>query len=135
MKKFLIIALAISLGGCSTPFGQKISAFVESVKIAATATVSPEAIYVARNAFDAVEVSATNYLLLDKCPIKAPFCRDPSATAKLVPAIRAGRVARNNATQFLTDHPGQLGAQGLMDALTASTDAIKQILSNYHVGS
>lgn len=132
MKKFLIIALALGLGGCQ---GTRFGDFIASVESAATGTVSPASIYLARNAFDAVEVSATNYLNLKKCPVQAPFCRDPGATAKLVPAIRAGRVARNNASQFLIDHPNQLGAQGLYDALLSSTETIKQILAQYKIGT
>lgn len=131
MKKLLIIALALTLSGCA---GTRLGAFIATVESAATGTVSPEAIYIARNAFDTVEVSATNYLTLKKCPTNAPFCRDPVATAKLIPAIRSGRVARNNATQFLKDHPNQLGTQGLYDALTSSTDTIKQILAQYNIG-
>lgn len=136
MKKFFIIGLlaigAIGLGGCQ---GTKFGDFVNTIKSAATGTISPEAIYIARNAYDAAEASATNYISLKRCPVQAPFCRDPQATAALIPAIRSGRVARNNATQFLKDHPNQLGTQGLYDALTSSTDTIKQILAQYKIGS
>lgn len=133
MKKLLIILLAgFTLAGC---VGTRLGSFIATVESAATGTVSPAAIYIARNSFDAVEVSATNYLLLKKCPTNAPFCRDPKATADLIPAIRSGRVARNNATQFLTDHPNQLGTQGLYDALTTATDTIKSILDKYNIGN
>lgn len=132
MKKILILCTALFLASCAdTKFGQ----FVASVESAATGTVSPAAIYIARNSFDAIEVSATNYLLLKKCPINAPFCRDAGATAKLIPAIRSGRVARNNATQFLIDHPNQLGTQGLYEALTTATSTIQTILTQYNIGN
>lgn len=131
MKKILIILMALSLAGCA---GTRFGTFVATIESAASGTVSPEAIYIARNAFDTVEVSATNYLNLKHCPTNASFCRDKVATAKLIPAIRSGRVARNNATQFLKDHPNQLGTQGLYDALTTSTDTIKQILAQYNIG-
>ncbi len=129
MKKIIgIIILTIALGGCQgTQFGN----FIANIQNAASGTISPQAIYVAANTFDAVEVSATNYLNLKKCPIGAPFCRSPVATKALIPAIRAGRVARNNALQFVQDHPGQLGLQGLYDALTSATDAIQKILIQY----
>lgn len=134
MKKILIIPTllaALVVSGCA---GTRFGTFISTVESAATGTVSPEAIYIARNAFDAVEVSATNYLNLKRCPISAPFCRDPTATAQLIPAIRSGRDARNAATQFLKQHPNQLGTQGLYDALTSSTDTIKGILARYNVG-
>lgn len=135
MKKILIIALALTLGGCATQFGERISSIVSTVESVASGTVSPQSIYIARNAFDTVEVSATNYLTLKKCPINAPFCRDPIATAQLIPAIRSGRDARNAASLFLKQHPNQLGTQGLYDALTTSTDTIKGILTRYNVGN
>lgn len=135
MKQIFIIAvLAATLGGCQGTNFAKLSDFVHSVESASTGSVPPASIYLARNAFDAAEASATNYLNLHKCPNQAPFCRDPKATAALVPAIRSGRVARNNATQFLKDHPNQLGTQGLYDALLSSTDTIKRILAQYGIG-
>lgn len=135
MKKIIIAALALSLGGCATQFGERISSAISTIESVASGTVSPQAIYIARNAFDTVEVSATNYLNLKRCPTNAPFCRDPSATAQLIPAIRSGRDARNAATLFLKQHPNQLGTQGLYDALTTSTDTIKGILARYNVGN
>lgn len=132
MKKILVvIALSLTLSGCA---GTRLGDFIATVQSAATGTVSPEAIYIARNAFDTVEVSATNYLLLKRCPTNAPFCRDPAATKQLIPAIRSGRDARNAASLFLKQHPNQLGTQGLYDALTTSTSTIKQILARYNVG-
>lgn len=135
MKKLLIILLSLSLAGCATQFGERIGNVVSTIESAATGTVSPQAIYIARNAFDTIEVSATNYLTLKRCPTNAPFCRDPNATAQLIPAIRSGRDARNAATLFLKQHPNQLGSQGLYDALTTSTDTIKNILARYNVGN
>lgn len=134
MKRILIVAaLALSVAGCSTQFGQRMTALVDTIEAGVSATVSPEAIYVAANTFDAVEVTATNYLNLKKCPTGAPFCRDPGATKAIIPAIRSGRVARTNAIQFLKDHPGELGTQGLYDALTSATSTIKSILAQYKV--
>lgn len=135
MKKIILISAALLLSGCATQFGERISSVVSILESAATGTVSPQAIYIARNAFDTVEVSATNYLTLKRCPISAPFCRDPKATALLIPAIRSGRDARNAATLFLKQHPNQLGSQGLYDALTTSTDTIKGILARYNMGN
>jgi hypothetical protein len=131
MKKLLIIALALSLGGCA---GTKVGDFIGTIESAATGSVSPEAIYIARNAFDTVEVSARNYLSLPRCPKQAPICRDPSVTPQLIDAVRSGKDARNAATVFLKQHPNQLGSQGLYDALTTATSTIKTILARYNVG-
>lgn len=133
MKKILIVAaMALSLGGCA---GTRVGDFIGTIESVATGSVSPSAIYIARNAFDTVEVSATNYLSLPRCPKQAPICRDPGVTPQLVSAVRSGRDARNAATTFLKTHPGQLGSQGLYDALTTSTDTIKGILARYNVGN
>lgn len=132
MKKLLAITtlmLTISLGGCA---GTRIGDFINTIKSAATGTVSPAAIYIARNAFNAVEVSADNYINLKECPNQAPFCHDHNAAAELITLVRSGRVARTNATQFLKDHPNELGPQGLYDALTTATDTIKAILVKYN---
>ena len=137
MKKLLaIVLLSVSLGGCATPFFQKL----EGVASAITgATVSPAAIIVLASSYDALEATAKNYInpaLNKRCNgTNGPICRDPGATVEINKAIRSGRVARNNAKQFLRDHPGQLGTQGLYDALQTSVDTLKKIFANYSIGA
>lgn len=131
MNKIILIALAISLGACST---------LERLKTAAEAvgefTVSPQAVVIASNTFDALEVTATNYLKLKSCrKVSTIICRDATATALIVPAVRAGRVARNNLQQFLADHPNQLGPTGAFDALNASISTIQGVFAQYKVGT
>jgi hypothetical protein len=129
-----VALLALSLAGCATgSFGAKVA----SVASALTgATVSPQAIIVLADSFDAVEVTAKNYISLPRCTgANGPVCRNPAATIAINSAIRSGRVARNNAKQFLRDHPGQLGTQGLYDALQTSIDTLKSIFAQYSVGT
>lgn len=96
--------------------------------------VSPTAVIVAGNSFDALEATATNYLRLPKCVTGGtPICRNPKATAIIIPAVRSGRVARNNLEQFLTDHPGQLGPQGLYDALSASINTLRGAFTQFGI--
>lgn len=129
MKKiFLALTLAVSLAGCAT--------FTKTWDAVTGATVSPAAVIVAANAFDALEVTATNYLRLKKCTgTNGPVCRDPAATAKIIPAVRSGRVARNNLEQFLKDNPGALGPAGLYNALTASINTLQGVIAVYNVGA
>ena len=88
MKKLIAIAvLALSLGGCAN--------FQNAWGIVSGATVSPVAVYVARNSFDAAEVSATNYIVFCKVHPATYGC-SKVAIARLIPAVRSGRVARNN---------------------------------------
>jgi hypothetical protein len=128
---------AVLLGGCAE-FSQletKISGVISAVT---GSTVSPAAIIISADAFDALEATAKNYVnprLNKRCDgSNGPICRDPKATVAINAAIRSGRVARNNAKQFLRDHPGQLGSQGLYDALQASVSTLQGIFRQYGIG-
>jgi Flp pilus assembly pilin Flp len=132
-----IVVLAMGLGGCAefNTFETKVSGAWSAVT---GATVSPAAIEVSASAFDALEATAKNYInpaLNKRCDgTNGPICRDPKATIAINTAIRSGRVARNNAKQFLRDHPGQLGSQGLYDALQTSVTTLRGIFSQYGIG-
>ena len=97
-------------------------------------SVSPTAVYVAANAFDAVEATATNYLRLKKCTTTSgPVCRNPTATAQIIPAVRSGRVARTNLENFMVQNPGALGPVGLYNALTTATSTLQAIVNQYNI--
>lgn len=134
--KIALVAFAlIGLGACAQiqSFTGKVSS---AYSVLTEATVSREAVVIARNAFNAVEVTATNYLTLRRCNgSNGPICRDPAATKVIIKYVRSGRVARNNLTQFMKDHPGQLGPQGLYDSLKASTKALQDVLATYKSNS
>lgn len=128
MKKLIpALLLAFTLAGCAS--------LTNTWNAVTGATVSPAAVIVAANAFDALEVTATNYLKLKKCDGSNPVCRSPAATKVIVPAVRSGRVARNNLEQFLKDNPGQLGPSGLYNALTASINTLQGVIAAYNVGA
>jgi len=128
MRRILIaITLVVSLGGCAL-----LQRLESDVKVITSATVSPQAIVIAANSFNALEASATNYLRLVKCNgTNGPVCRDPAVTAKIIPLVRTGRSARDGLIAFSRNHPGELGAQGLYDALTASISGLQAIISQY----
>src|SRR5689334_80976 len=117
--------LAATLGSCTT--------LKNAYSVATGATVSPTAVYVAANSFDALEATATNYLKLPKCGGSATVCRSPTVTAKILPAVRSGRVARNNLETFLAQHPGQLGPSGDYAALTTAISTLQSIYAQYGV--
>ncbi len=130
-KLLLVIPLAFALAGCATI--QRLENIVQS---AGSVTVSPRLVAVAAQSFDALEATATNYLLLKRCSAASgPVCRDPAATRVLIPAIRNARQNRNALEQFLRTHPGQLGPSGLYDALQASITAVTGIMQTYHIGT
>jgi hypothetical protein len=132
-----IIALAACLGGCAElgTFETKVKGAISAIE---GATVSASAIEVSASVYDALEATGKNYVnpeLNKRCNgSNGPICRDPVATIKINAAIRSGRVARNNAKQFLRDHPGQLGSKGLYDALQTSVTTLRGIFSEYGIG-
>lgn len=126
MRKLIIaLTLTLSVAGCAN--------FQNTWGIVSGATVSPTAVYVARNSFDAAEVSATNYIVFCKVHPATYGC-SKTAIAKLIPAVRSGRVARNNLTQFQKDNPGVLGPVGLYNALNSATNTIQAISLQYNTG-
>ena len=135
MKKLLVIVvITLSLAGCQgTRFGDFIATAGNAITAAENA-VTPQQIYIAANAFDAVKVSATNYLKLRRCPTNAPFCRDPSVTKKLIPLIRAGTIARNNAVSWARANPNGFADKTLYEKLTAITSTIEEMMRQYNIG-
>lgn len=123
----LAVALALPVGACST--------VQQAWNVATSAEVPAQAVVVAANSFNALEVTATNYLRLPKCG-KTPsvVCRSPTVSAKLYPLVRSGRKARDAALQFLDTHPGQLGDKGLYDALITSINVLQVVMDQYNVG-
>lgn len=125
MKKVLLLLVALSLSGCA-----QLQADWSAIT---SASISPTAVIVAANAFDAVEASATNYLRLPKCGSGPIVCRSANVTALIIPAVRAGRIARNAAEGLLNTNPGALGPTGVYAVLTAATNTLKSIFTQYGI--
>lgn len=126
----LVLAASVSLGGCATFQNAK-----NTFDIVTSARASPTAIIVAAQTFDALEVSATNYLRLPKCTaVSGPVCRNRLAANAIIKAVRTGRPVRNQLEAFLRDHPGELGPKGLYDALTGAAQTIQGIFTAYQIG-
>jgi len=120
MKKILFtIAITLSLGGCAV------------LNAIGTATVSGSNALVVANAFDGLEITAAGYLQQPKCGKTASFvCRSPSATAKIIPAVRSGRVTRNQIELCLqaASCPATLTAK-----LSAINDTLKGVFTQYNI--
>lgn len=127
MKKLILVfAFAVSLGGCA-----QLSTIYGAVT---GTTVSPGAVIVAGYSVDALETTATRYLERPRCGTPGiVICRSPTATKAIGPAVKSMRVARDNAEQFLADHPGQLGSNGAYDALQTSAKTLKGVLDQYAI--
>lgn len=127
MKKLLIpLVLALALGACAN--------LQNAYSTITGASVSPEMVYVARNSFDALEVTATNYIRYCTSHRGGTGCSD-TAIKSLIPAVRSGRVARNNLTQFQKDNPGALGPAGLYNALVTATNTLQAVENQYNIGA
>jgi len=120
MKKYLlIIPLALSLGACATPFGQKVEL---AWQLITSASVSPTQIIIAGNAFDAVEASATQYLMYCKVNPALTACVLP-IRQKVVAAVRSGRSARNQLEPYVTS--GTAGPSALYNTLAAAINTLQ----------
>ena len=128
MKRlFAVIALTLSLAGCSGT--QSIADLFTRVT---SSQVSPQAVYLAENSFDAVEVTATGYLRICHAKMATPGCSS-TAIAQIIPAVRSGRVARANLHSFMKAHPDALGATGLYDALVTATNTLQGVATTYNI--
>lgn len=123
---------SLTAASCANGFGQKLGNVFSA---ATTASVDPQAIIVAANTFDGLQATAKAYLRLPRCTgANGPVCRSPAATPPLINAVQSGRRARNAALAFLKSHPGQLGPQGVYDALQSSVGLIQSIFATYNIG-
>lgn len=141
-KPFRIIATLVALvfigpvvAGCQSGGTGLFQTFSNVASVATQATVPTKQVVLARQAFNAVEVTATNFLKLPTCDgANGPICSPAAATQPTIDAVTSGRLARNNLTAFMKAHPGQLGPKGLYDALTAATTTLQSIIAKYKAG-
>jgi hypothetical protein len=131
VKSFLsTIFLALLLVGCAPQLVE----IEKGISAVAATTVSPKAVIIAGNAFDALEATAAKYLRFCKVNRASVACVGyHSARAKLRPAMLAGRRARNDLEDFLATHPGELGSSGLYDALKAASATIRGVIHEYNI--
>jgi len=115
-----LLLISVAATGCST---------LENL---ASTKIPVNSIIVAANGVDGLISTATNYISYCS-PNPAPAGCSDDAVQKLIPAVRSALDARNNAEAFIAAHPGQLGSQGLLDAITTATGTIQQIISEFNV--
>ena len=95
MKRFIIIVLAIGLGACAQ---------LKTVYSLVTDTaVSPTQVIVAANSFDALEGTATQYLVYCKSNLTVPACSAGNRRA-VIKYTRAGRAARNQLETYIVQN-------------------------------
>lgn len=118
-------ALALMLGGCAAQLqdaGNLVGALTGS-------DASPNAVYIAANSFDAIEIQATAYDKLPLCSTASSFaCRTTSGTAAVDVAIRQGVALRNKLEAYVEANPGALVPVSNYNALTAVITTITNIV-------
>lgn len=120
-----IVSLAFFASGCAQV--QNTWERLTSVQVNASD------VYIAENTFDAIEITAKNYLhYCSSVQPTSPVCKK-EAIAQLIPAVRSGRIARVQLDTFVKAHPDALGAKGLYDALLAATSTVQQISVQYNI--
>ncbi len=126
-----MVLLSLTLGGCGT-----LSVVKQTWDVAKTAVVSKNGIVVAVSLSRAAERTGTVYIGRPRCPvgIQRPTCMSPQIRDTIATAMGEMRKARDALLDFVDAHPGEIGDQGLYDALKASTSTLKSIFATYKIG-
>lgn len=127
MKKVLVICAALALAGCNT-----VSNVGNAISVVTAAKVSPQAALVAANSFNALEVTATAYLQLPKCPASVA-CKTDTAVKAIVPAVRSGRAARNEIESLLKANGGSAIPVVNYNTLTSANNVLQTIYNQYNI--
>lgn len=115
MRQLWLLAV-LALGGCS------------ALADLTSASLTTTQVYVAANAFDAAEATATQYLSLPACGGAATVCRSASAVAAIVPAVRAGYKARQ---ALVSACAASITATACVSAYTTVTTAVTTLQSAF----
>lgn len=90
MKKvLLLLLLALPLGACA-----QLQAARTAYSIATETTIPPQTVIVAANAFNAVQATATQYLIYCKSNLATKVCSADNRR-NVIKYVRVGRAARN----------------------------------------
>lgn len=119
-------ALSFTVAGCAgTRLGDAYTALT-------SVAISANGVTYAVSGFEAVKITATNYMRLRRCDgTNSPVCRDPKLTATIDAYVQSGSLARDRLKAFERAHPGQLGAQGDYDLLVSATQTLTDALAAY----
>ncbi len=114
MKKlFVVLTLALSLGACAN---------LKTVYTMITeASVSPTQIIVAANAFDAIEGTATQYLVYCKANLATSACSADNRRS-VIKYVRSGRAARNQLETYIAS--GSAGPSALYNTLITAINQL-----------
>ena len=126
MRKLAILgalALATVLSGCNT------------LSVISGAAISPQSADVAIKSFDVLEASATAYLSLPTCgaPGATVVCKNLTAAAKIISAVKSGRVARDQILALLNANSGAAIPVATYNTLEAVITTLQGVNSAYNI--
>lgn len=136
-KLAAVLLLSLSIGGCAgTRFGDEIGVLKQTWNAAKTTVVSKDGVVVAVSVSRAAERTGTVYIGQKRCPagVQRPTCMSPQIRDTIATAMIEMRKARDALLDFADAHPGEIGDQGLYDALKAATGTLKSIFATYKIG-
>ncbi len=94
-----------------------------------TSVISPQQLLVAGNAFDALELSAVNYLNLPLCPTGKPVCRTTTVSKSLKKAVLSARSARSKLEAFVNANPGSPIPVSLYQTVETAVVTLQNLIS------
>lgn len=130
MKKYLSIFLVISLGGCATQFGERISTVISAVQ---SFTITQSQIDSARNSYDGfVLAPLAKYASLPRCKFNQKLTLNaPCHNKKLLKQIRETdkqvAISFSN-TQSRIDSGDNTGASAAYKTLMETIDIVKSLI-------
>ena len=93
-----VIAVALALSGCAA-----LTTAQQTITLATSVSVPDQTVAATITTFNAIEQLAADYDRLPPCVASAPtLCRTPAGVNAIAPAIRTGRIARNQLRKQLT---------------------------------
>lgn len=133
-----MVLIGLTLAACATgtPLGDAITTVQQTWTAAKSAVVSKNGIIIAVSVSRAAEKTGTVYINQARCPagIQKPTCMSPPIRETIATAMIEMRKARDSLLDFVDAHPGEIGDQGLYDALKATTATLKSIFTTYKIG-
>lgn len=112
-----LLVLALSLGGCAAL--TKLEGLYTDIS---GSTVSPQSVYIAVNAFDAVKTTATSYFTYCRTHLTTSIC-GASNRRTVLTFVRSGTAARNQLETYLV--AGTPAPTQIYQTLMAAVDALK----------
>ncbi len=134
MKKILVICLALSLGGCATPFGTRVSTFLTT---GVANPVGNDQLAAIISSYGVAQTAAIGYMGLPRCTKTNNFsatniCSKRSVKVIIQAADREASGAINAAVEFTRANP-TLDASSLIDAASAAVAKFNQLETTYGV--